>query len=86
MELRQHLIPKLKALRLSGILDTLDVRTQQAVAEQWTYGDFLDSSHIAEYVEHVFNRYDFNDSGGPAIFKTFFTWTAAWFNLSMRDI
>lgn len=42
MELRQHLIPKLKALRLSGILDTLDVRTQQAVAEQWTYGDFLE--------------------------------------------
>jgi hypothetical protein len=51
-----------------------------------TYGDFLDSNHIAEYVEHVFNRYDFDDSGGPAIFKTFFTWTAAWFNLSVRDI
>ena len=42
MELKQHLIPKLKALRLSGVLDTLDVRTQQAVAEQWTYGDFLE--------------------------------------------
>ena len=42
MELKQHLIPKLKALRLSGILDTLEVRTQQAVAEQWTYGDFLE--------------------------------------------
>lgn len=42
MELKSHLIPKLKALRLSGILDTLEVRTQQAIAEQWTYGDFLE--------------------------------------------
>ena len=42
MELKQHLIPQLKALRLSGILDTLEVRTQQALSEQWTYGDFLE--------------------------------------------
>ena len=42
MELKQQLIPKLKALRLSGILDTLEVRTQQALTEQWTYGDFLE--------------------------------------------
>jgi len=42
MELKTHLVPKLKALRLSGILDTLEVRTQQAIAEQWTYGDFLE--------------------------------------------
>jgi len=42
MELRPQLIPKLKALRLSGILDTLDVRTQQAIHEQWSYGDFLE--------------------------------------------
>ena len=42
MELKQHLTPKLKALRLSGILDTLDVRTQQAIAEQWGYSDFLE--------------------------------------------
>lgn len=42
MELRQHLLPKLKQLRLSGVLDTLDVRLQQALAEQWTYGDFLE--------------------------------------------
>lgn len=42
MELKQHLVPKLKALRLSGILDTLDVRTQQAVSEQWSYGDFVE--------------------------------------------
>jgi DNA replication protein DnaC len=42
VELRQHLIPKLKALRLSGILDSLEVRTQQARAEHWSYGDFLE--------------------------------------------
>lgn len=42
MELKQHLVPKLKALRLSGILDTLDVRTQQAITEQWSYGDFME--------------------------------------------
>ena len=42
MELKQHLIPKLKHLRLSGILDTLDVRSQQALAEHWTYAEFLE--------------------------------------------
>ncbi len=38
---QHHLIPYLKQLRLSGILDTLEVRTQQAIAEQWSYGEFL---------------------------------------------
>lgn len=42
MELKPQLGPKLKALRLSGILDTLEVRTQQALGEHWTYGDFLE--------------------------------------------
>jgi len=42
MELRQHLAPKLKLLRLSGILDTLDVRMSQAIDEKWTYADFLE--------------------------------------------
>ena len=40
MELSQ-LTPSLKQLRLSGILDTLEVRTQQAIAEHWGYGEFL---------------------------------------------
>lgn len=31
----------LRRLRLSGILETLEVRTQQAIAEQWGYGEFL---------------------------------------------
>ncbi len=42
MELKQHLAPKLKLLRLSGILDTLEVRMREAIAEQWTYADFLE--------------------------------------------
>lgn len=36
-----QLAPYLKQLRLSGILDSLEVRTQQAITEQWTYGEFL---------------------------------------------
>jgi IstB-like ATP binding protein len=31
----------LRRLRLSGILDTLEVRTQQAIAEHWSYVAFL---------------------------------------------
>ncbi|MBU1877881.1 MAG: IS21-like element helper ATPase IstB [Chloroflexi bacterium] len=41
MELKHQLTPQLKRLRLSGVLETLDVRNQQAVAEQWTYIEFL---------------------------------------------
>ena len=33
MEIKQHLIPQLKHLRLSGILDTLEVRSRQALDE-----------------------------------------------------
>ncbi len=36
-----QLTPFLKRLRLSGILGTLDVRNQQAIAGQWTYVEFL---------------------------------------------
>jgi DNA replication protein DnaC len=36
-----QLIPHLKRLRLSGILDTLEVRREQAIGEQWTYEEFL---------------------------------------------
>jgi hypothetical protein len=41
MEIRHQLPPKLKSLRLSGILETLDVRTQQAITEQLSYVEFL---------------------------------------------
>lgn len=41
MELSHQLIPHLKRLRLSGILETLDVRNQQAIDGRWSYVDFL---------------------------------------------
>ena len=42
MELRSHLTPKLKSLRLSGILETIEVRNQQAIDEKCTYVEFLE--------------------------------------------
>jgi DNA replication protein DnaC len=36
-----QLIPFLKRLRLSGILQTLEARNQQAIDAQWTYVEFL---------------------------------------------
>jgi DNA replication protein DnaC len=41
MEGMQHLLPKLKSLRLSGILETLEVRNHQAIDERCTYIEFL---------------------------------------------
>jgi DNA replication protein DnaC len=41
MELMHHLTPHLKQLRLSGILETLEVRNRQAVDGKWTYVEFL---------------------------------------------
>ncbi len=41
MPSNHQLTPKLKSLRLSGILETLELRTQQAITEQLSYGDFL---------------------------------------------
>ena len=35
------LTPNLKLLRLSGILETLEVRNQQAIREQWSFEEFL---------------------------------------------
>jgi DNA replication protein DnaC len=42
MDLKSQLIPKLKALRLSGILETLDVRNRQAIEEKLAYVEFLE--------------------------------------------
>jgi DNA replication protein DnaC len=36
-----QLIPFLKRLRLSGVLETLEVRNQQAIDGKWTYVEFL---------------------------------------------
>jgi DNA replication protein DnaC len=42
MELNHQLTPKLKALRLSGVLSTLEARHRQAIAGQWSYIEFLE--------------------------------------------
>ena len=41
MSVTDELVPMLKKLRLSGILQTLDLRTRQAVEEQMAYPEFL---------------------------------------------
>ncbi len=41
MELTHQLIPQLKHLRLSGILDTLERRQQEAIQSKCSYTDFL---------------------------------------------
>lgn len=42
MELKHQLIPQLKQLRLSGILDTLEARHRQALDGKWSYIEFLE--------------------------------------------
>jgi len=42
MELKQQLTPKLKQLRLSGVLQTLESRHRQAVDGKWSYIEFLE--------------------------------------------
>ena len=41
MEMTHQLIPFLKRLRLSGILQTLETRNHQAIDGRWTYVEFL---------------------------------------------
>lgn len=42
MDVKAQLVPKLKALRLSGILETLEVRNQQAIDGKLPYVEFLE--------------------------------------------
>lgn len=42
MALMHQLTPSLKHLRLSGILETLEARNREAVADQWSYVEFLE--------------------------------------------
>ena len=42
MDAMNQLLPKLKLLRLSGILSTLEVRNQQAIREKCTHVEFLE--------------------------------------------
>jgi DNA replication protein DnaC len=41
MELTHELTPQLKRLRLSGVLETLELRNQQAIQERLSYVEFL---------------------------------------------
>jgi DNA replication protein DnaC len=41
MELKHQLIPQLKHLRLSGVLETLEARHRQALDGKWSYVEFL---------------------------------------------
>jgi len=40
MPLDHQMTPMLRTLRLSGVLETLDVRNQQAVEQQLSYAEF----------------------------------------------
>ncbi len=42
VELKHQLTPHLKQLRLSGILETLEVRHRQAIDGKWGYIEFLE--------------------------------------------
>jgi DNA replication protein DnaC len=42
MDIKAQLIPKLKALRLSGILETMDVRNRQAIEDKLSHVEFLE--------------------------------------------
>jgi DNA replication protein DnaC len=42
MELKHQLTPYLKQLRLSGILESLETRHQQAIDAKWSYIEFLE--------------------------------------------
>ena len=55
MSLAHQLTPYLKQLRLSGILDTLEVRNQQAIGEQWSYLEFL-TRLIQDEVERRYQK------------------------------
>lgn len=41
MEMTHQLVPFLKRLRMSGVLQTLEARNQQAIDGRWTYVEFL---------------------------------------------
>jgi hypothetical protein len=41
MHINHQLVPKLKNLRLSGILETLDVRNRQAIEQKLSHVEFL---------------------------------------------
>lgn len=42
MDAKPQLVPKLKALRLSGILETLEIRNRQAIQDKLSYVEFME--------------------------------------------
>jgi hypothetical protein len=50
--------PKLKQLRLSGVLETLDVRHRQAINSQWAYIEFL-ARLLEDEVERRVMRFNY---------------------------
>jgi len=55
MELMHQMTPHLKRLRLSGVLETLEARNQQAIDGRWTYVEFL-SRLVEDEVERRAQR------------------------------
>jgi DNA replication protein DnaC len=41
MELKGHLAAQLRQLRLSGVMETLEARSRQAIDDQWSFVEFL---------------------------------------------
>ncbi|MGE5333380.1 MAG: IS21-like element helper ATPase IstB [Nitrososphaerota archaeon] len=71
MSVSQQLAPALKQLRLSGILETLEVRNQQAIGEQWTYLEFLTRLAQDEVERRAHKQLDLRvRRGGIATTKT----------------
>lgn len=52
----EKMLPQLKTLRLSGILDTIDVRTQQAVEQKLSHVEFLSLLLNDEYERRENNK------------------------------
>ena len=69
MQPNHQLMPKLKNLRLSGILATLEVRTQQAITEKLSYVDFLE-----RLVEDEVERRAQKTAGAPAATRDRGSW------------
>ncbi len=59
MQPMPQLLPLLKQLRLSGILDTLEERNRQAIEQKLSYTDFLAilmEDEIARREQHKFSQ------------------------------
>jgi hypothetical protein len=67
MELTHQLIPKLKPLRLSGVLATLEARHRQAINGQWAYVECLERWLEDEIERRAQNNWPCGCGGPPCI-------------------